>query len=105
MNHEMKDCLVFLVVIMGRNQKKALLSALREAGMHLINIVYGSGTVKANYLQSTFGLIPEEKKVVVTCIATCDQADGVLNMLVEKFHFSQPNTGIAYTTPVDKISY
>lgn len=105
MKHEDKGCLVFLVVIAGRNQKEALLSALFESGMHLMSTIYGRGTVKASYLMNAFGLTPEERKIMITCVATRDVADIALNMLVEKFKFNEPNTGIAYTTQIEKVSY
>lgn len=105
MNHPEKDSIVFLTVIAGRKQEEALLTALLEAGMRLVSAVYGRGTVTANYLLNTFGLIAEEKKVIITCASTQSKVDAVLALLVNRFHFDQPNTGIAYTSHIDKVSY
>lgn len=105
MNHEHKDCLRFLTLIAGRKLEEALIAALLEAGMHVINVTYGRGTVKASILRNAFGLMPEERKVVISCISTQPKVDAVLRMLVERFHFDQPNTGIAYTSRVDRVSH
>ncbi len=96
--------IVFLVLIAGRKQKEELLQALSEAGGRLINVVYGKGSVKAGYLKDMLGLIPEENKIVVTCLLAGDKTDGIFDMLVTKFHFDKPNTGIAFTIRVDKLS-
>lgn len=105
MNTQRRDCIVFLVVIAGRKKKDALLSALSQSGAHLTCIVYGRGTVKASYLKDALGLVPEENKVVIHCAMASDRADGVLNMLYEKFNFDKPNTGVAFTIPIERLSF
>ena len=94
-----------LFIIAGRKMKDGLLNALLDADIHLIDTVYGKGTVKASMLMSTFGLVPEENKVMIVCLSTCEKIDKVLPMLEEKFNFSKPNTGIAFTVHVDNVSY
>lgn len=103
----MNNCLngiVFLMLIAGRKQKDALLDALTEAGGKLIKTVYGRGSVKSSYLKDMLGLVPEENKVVITCLLSGEKADAALEMLVKKFNFDKPNTGIAFTIPVEKLS-
>lgn len=100
-----KGCLVFLVIITGKEQKEALLPALFESGIRIMTTTYGHGTVSASFLMSSFGLVPEEKKVVINCVTTAETADVVLDMLATKFHFNEPNTGVAYTTRIDKVSF
>lgn len=98
-------CIEFLTLIAGRKQKAAMVSALSAAGGRLIKIVYAKGSVKSSYLRDMFGLVPEEHKVLITCLLPCDKVDAVLAMLEEKFRFDQPNTGIAFTIPVEKLSF
>ena len=105
MNDETDGKIAYLAIIAGRKNKDALLTALHESGIRLINTVYGKGTVKASYLRNTFGLIPEENKVMIICISTCVKIDIALKMLEEKFEFNKPNTGIAFTVHVEKVSY
>ena len=105
MHHDASTQTTFLTLIAGRNQKGALLTALLGLGVRLTSIFYGRGSVKAGVLKNLLGLVPEEHKVVITCMTTSAKADEALKMLVEQFHFNKPNTGIAFTTPVDKLSY
>ena len=105
MKHEETRRIVFLVVVAGRRQKDALLTALSESGVHLSYTVYGKGTADAHWLENIFGLIPEENKAVITCIMHGEKSEAVMKMLVEKFHFDRPNTGIAFSVPLDNLSF
>ena len=97
--------ILFLTLIAGRKQKDALLTALSQSGTRLISALYGKGSVKSSYLKNVFGLIPEENKVVITCVLTQVKADAVMKILIEKFRFDKPNTGIAFTIPIDSLSF
>jgi len=102
---QIKENLVFMTLIVGRKQQDSILNALQDSGIRLINTIYGRGTANATYLQAAFGLVPEKHKVVITCISTCSKTDAVFKMLCEKFNFDKPNTGIAFTTPIDGLSF
>ncbi len=105
MKHDEKDNLIFLIIIAGRKQKDALLTALLEREIYPINTAYGRGTVNAGYLMNTLGLVQEKNKTVITCITTHTKADAVLAMLPEQFDFGNHNTGIAFTLPVARLSF
>jgi hypothetical protein len=105
MKNEETDSIVFLVIIAGRKQKDALLSILPESGAHLVHTMYGKGTINASYLKRVFGLIPEENKVVITCVLTNDHAAALMTRLTEQFNFNKPNTGIAFTVTIDRLSF
>ena len=94
-----------MVLITGRNQKDRLLTALSERGGPLFNFYYGRGSVKASFLMDTYGLVPEENKIIITCIASKSEADAIFDMLEKDFHFNKPNTRIAFTIPVKKLSF
>ena len=96
---------VFLIVIANRKHKDAILAAMLETGIHLINTTYAKGTVKATILQAALGLAPEENKAFITCVSTCKKADAIMATLIEKFDFDKPNTGIAFTIPVAQLSF
>ncbi|MFT3985330.1 MAG: hypothetical protein QM697_15600 [Lachnospiraceae bacterium] len=104
MIHEDSPCLVFLTIIAGRKLKNALTEALAEEGGKLITVMYGKGAVSSDYLSDMFGLVAEENKVVITCVIACKKTDVVLDMLIHRFHFDKPNTGIAFTIPI-QISF
>ena len=95
----------FLMVIAGRKQRESLLDALAESGGRLFSIVYGEGSVKASYLIDAFGFAPEETKVVITCLLPKRRSEEAIRMLTERFNFDKPNTGIAFTVPIDKLSF
>jgi hypothetical protein len=95
----------FLVVIAGRKLRKNLLAEITQSGGRLLNIIYGKGSVKSSYLIDAFGLVPEENKVVITCLLPMKKSDKMIKMLTEKFNFDKPNTGIAFTIPVDELSF
>ena len=97
-------CLEFLTLIAGRKKKEALLGALHEAGGRLVHVVYGKSSVKAGYFRDMLGLVPEENKVVITCLLPAEKSSAVFDMLVKKFDFDKPNTGIAFTIPIEKLS-
>jgi len=94
-----------MVIIAGRKQKEPLLKSLSNSGGHFINLYYGRGSVKAAFLMNAFGLVAEENKVMITCLLSRREADEVFSVLISEFHFDKPNTGIAYTLPVEKLSY
>jgi len=105
MKDEGKDQIVFLALIAGRKQKDLLLTMLSESGVQLATTLYGKGSVKVGYLKNVLGLVPEENKVVIISVATNQRANAVLKKLVDDFHFDRPNTGIAFTMPIDKLSF
>ena len=105
MKNESSSKIVFLVLIAGRNQKDDLLAELANSGVHMITTTYGKGAVKASYLMNLFGLVAEEHKVVMNGLLLKEKSDEVLQMLVDKFHFDKPNTGIAFTTPTEIFSF
>ena len=105
MTNETAPDILQLVLIASRKNKDQLLTALSEKGGHIIKIFYGKGSVKASFLMDSFGLVPDEQKVLIMCLVTHEEADTIFDMLVTEFHFNEPNTGIAYTIPVEKLSY
>lgn len=105
MNHDEKSRKVLLTLIAGRNQREVLLAALAEAGMHLVSTMYGRGTIKASVLRDAFGLSTEEKKIIITCVSTEAKVNAALRMLADRFDFDKPNTGIAFTSQIDRVSH
>ena len=100
-----KHRIVMLLLIAGRKQKDALLTALSGEGAKLITTIYGKGTVQAGDLQNVLGLVPEKDKAVITSLLSQEKADIILKMLVETFGFNKPNTGVAFTVPLHKLSF
>ena len=97
--------IVFFVLIAGRKKREAFLTALARAGLRLTNVIYGEGTAEANYLESLLGLVAEENKVVITGLLLKSETDAIFRMLIEQFDFDQPNTGVAFTMPIENLSF
>jgi len=95
----------FFTVIAGRKFKRALLDSISQRGGRIVNILYGKGSVKANYLTDVLGLTPEENKVVITCLLNRKKSPDMFKMLNDDFNFHKPNTGIAFSIRLDKLSY
>jgi len=94
----------YLTLIVGRKHKDEILELLLDSGCHLIDVVYAKGSVQTGYFRDMLGLVPEEKKVMVTCLIAGNLTGKLFEELVAKFNFDKPNTGIAFTVPVDKLS-
>ena len=101
---ESKNAIEYITIIAAREYKDEIVKLLIELRCHLIELVYAKGSVKDSYFKDMLGLVPEEKKVIISCIVTSDVSSKVLEQLVSKLHFNRPNTGIAFTVPVDKLS-
>ena len=102
--HEELCCIEFLTVIAGRKWKTPLLDALTEAGALLMHTAYGRSSVYSGSFLELLGLVPEEHKAVITCLIPRDKVDKALDMLESRFSFNKPNTGIAFTIPIEKLS-
>lgn len=106
MNSAKKKSIVFLVVISGRKQKDALLTFLTDLDANVVHTIYGKGSVKPNsFLIEVLGFVPDENKVIITCLLSHDDADLVIDRLEKKFDFNKANTGIAFTIDVESLSF
>ncbi len=95
----------FFVLIADRRKKGELLSALSQVGCRMVNSIYGKGSVNANAFMDAFGFAPQENKVVITFLISGEKAGAALRLLTDQFHFDKPNTGIAFTIPVEGLSH
>jgi len=93
----------YLTLITGRKKKDEILRLLLDSGCHLIDIVYAKGSVKTGYFKDMLGLMPEEKKVMITCLVAGNLTDKIFERLVNDFDFNEPNTGIAFVVPLDRL--
>jgi hypothetical protein len=100
-----QERIVFLTVIASRNLKNALVKSMLDGGIRMVNTSYGRGTVDAPLFMKALGFAPEKNKEVLTCISTSSKIDAFLKVLIEKFEFGKPNTGIAFTIPVNMVSF
>lgn len=97
--------IVYLIIIVGRKKAKPLLASVTEYGGRGMHTLYGKGSVNASYLQQALGLVPEDNKMVITCLLPKEKSDAMLKMLINKYDFNKPNTGIAFTIPIEVLSH
>jgi hypothetical protein len=95
----------FLVVIGERRHKENFIVSLADVGATVFNVVYGRGFVKSNDFLAAFGIVHENNKVVITCLIKKSNLDEAFAMLNYRFVFDKPNTGIAFTIPIDALKF
>jgi hypothetical protein len=95
----------FLIVIAARGDKDGLINALADNGAKIINVVYGKGFVKSNELLKALGLVAEQNKVVLIGLLPAHKTDACFEILKTEFKFNMPNTGIAFTIPLNSLSF
>lgn len=95
----------YLTIIAGRDLKEDLTQMLTDAGVRLIDIVYGKSSVRLGYLREILGFVPQEQKVILTCLMKHEKEDLIYKKLIDEFDFNKPNTGIAFSIPVEKLSF
>ncbi|MBQ7761343.1 MAG: hypothetical protein IJ400_04735 [Clostridia bacterium] len=93
------------VIIAEQKLKNKFLSLLSDYGAKGIQTVYGRGSMNPNALASAFGFEVEQKKVLITCLVKSEQAKELVNILYNDYKFSEPNTGIAFSIPVEGLAF
>lgn len=95
----------FLIIIADRKKRKELLGAMEEIEGRLVNSIYGKSSVKASTFMDVFGFAREENKIIITFLISNKKTDKALEILMKRFGFDKPNTGIAFTLPVDGLLF
>lgn len=95
----------FLIIIADRKKRKELLGAMEEFDGRLINTMYGKSSVQASTFMDVFGFSHEENKIIITFLLSNSKTDEALDILMERFEFNKPNTGIAFTISVEGLLF
>ena len=70
----------------------------------VVNVSYGKGSLKpTSPLIEIFGFVPEEHKVVITCLLSQKKVHEAIETLEQKLNFNEPNTGIAFSVNLDNF--
>lgn len=99
-----KEEWVNLIIITKRAHKKEIIQMLYEHEAAMVIQTYAHGSAKDGLLRA-LGLVQEEDKLFLTCFIPTIRVQEVFNFLNYRYHFNRPNTGFAFTLPVEKISY
>lgn len=104
MSDHTQEKIEYLTLIAGRKDQDQLVRTLREAGGQLIHVQYAKSSDTAGLFMDMLGLLVEKKKVVITCLLPGSISDAVLDRLTGQYRLDQPNTGVAFTLPVEYLS-
>lgn len=95
----------YFVIIAGKKKKNKFLSLLGKYDAHAIETVYAHGSVKPNSIAAAFRLIDGQCKVVITCLIKTENAKKLINILNKDYKFEKPNTGVAFSIPVEGLAF
>ncbi len=104
MENENKALQYFVLICKNTKQKK-FYEILQEYGAKNINTVSAHGSVSKSILLSAFGLESTDKKLMMCTLLPYCKASELIKVLYNEYEFNKPNTGIAYTIPVEGLLF
>ena len=105
MNSVHLNSLQHFVIIAEQKKKKKFISLLGNYDAHCIEVIYGHGSMTPNAIAAAFGFEAEQGKVVISCLMKYDKAKKLIEILYNDYKFNKPNTGIAYSIPVEGLAF
>ncbi|OQA79277.1 MAG: hypothetical protein BWY30_00167 [Tenericutes bacterium ADurb.Bin239] len=99
-----KEEWVVMVIIARRKHKSELVKMLYDHEAAMVHQTYAKGTAKASFLKS-LGFTLEQNKLFLLGFVKTNQVPAIFSVLEHKYQFKQPNSGFAFTFPLEKISY
>lgn len=97
--------LQYFVIIAEQKKKKKFLALLDEYDARGIEVVYAHGSMSPSAVAAAFGFESEQKKVMISCLLKNEKAKQLIDVLYTDYKFDKPNTGIAFSTPVEGIAF
>ena len=105
MRDVMVNGLQYFVIIAEQNKKKKFLALLDEYDARGIETVYAHGSMSPSAIAAAFGFESEQKKVMLSCLLKDENAKKLLDVLYKDYKFDKPNTGIAFSIPVEGMAF
>ena len=97
--------LQYFVIIAEQTKKKKFLALLDEFDARGIEIIYAHGSMSPSAIAAVFGFESEQKKVMLSCLLKDEKAKKLINVLYTDYQFNKPNTGIAFSVPVEGMAF
>lgn len=94
-----------VIIIAEQKKKNKFLSLLGEFGAHGIETVYGHGSMSPSAIAAAFGFEAEQGKVLISCLLKTEKTTELINVLYHDYNFNKPNTGIAFSIPVEGLAF
>ena len=105
MSDTKSNSLQYFVIIASHKKKNKFLSLLGDFDAKQIDIVYGYGSMNPNSVAAAFGFEVEQHKVLISCLIKTDKAQELTQVLCKEYNFDKPNTGIAFSIPVEGLAF
>lgn len=99
-----KEEWVLLVVIAKRAHKKSIVKRLYELEAAMVTKTLVHGSAKEGFLRA-LGLTREDSQMMLNAFIKVEKVSELFTFLNDVHHFNKPNSGFAFTIPVEKISY
>ena len=99
-----KEEWVVMVIITRRKYKAELVKMLYDHEAAMVHQTYAKGSAKASFLRA-LGPTQEQSKLFLLGFVKTDQVPAIFSVLEYKYKFKEPNSGFAFTFPLEKISY
>ena len=100
-----KSSLQYFVIIAGQKKKDKFIQLLNAHGARGVSIVYGHGSMSRSALAAAFGIGAESGRALISCLVKRDQAEKLVAALYKDYDFDKPNTGIAFSIPVEGLAF
>lgn len=97
--------LQYFVIIAEQKKKDKFLTLLSDHGARGLQTVYGHGSMSPSAIAAAFGFEAEQGKVLITCLIKSENAKELMEILYNDYCFSKPNTGIAFSIPVEGLAF
>lgn len=101
----MSNKLQYFVIITKPKIKDKCIKTLTENGGKGVTSIYANGSVKSNILSQTFGLDSDTKRLLIYSVITTENAQRLIDVFTNEFNFNKPNTGIAFTIPIEGLMF
>ena len=97
--------LLYFVLICNPKIKDKLFTLLQDNGARSINTLSAKGSAPQNAILQAFGLESSNKKFILSTLLPYEVAINLINVLYNEYDFNKPNTGIAFTIPVEGLLF
>ena len=98
-----EGCKVLIVTIVKKGWSQKVIEGSRQAGASGGTIIPGRGT-GIHEMQTLLGLRIEPEKEIILTIVNPEQADTILEAIVQAADLEKPGSGIAFVINLDKVA-
>ena len=101
----MNNKLQYFVIITKPKIKEKCIKTLTENGGKGITSIYANGSVSSSILSQSFGFDSDTKRLLIYSLITTENAKNLIEIFNNEYDFNKPNTGIAFSIPVEGLMF